>query len=146
MPEDTVQVQEVEVAETRTGTRRWTVQASDGREFTTFRERIGADAEGCRGKRAKVTFHEEQKGRYTNVYLDGIEAAPEPPGGGDVADADEVAWNTAVEAAPWLLGTSDPKEAVDAEELYERLEPFKRRVADDIRDADADEDASERDS
>ena len=54
-------------------------------------------------------------------------------------DADEVAWNTAVEAAPWLVGTSDPQEAVDPEELYERLEPFKRRVAEDIRNDGGDE-------
>ena len=133
-----MKVAEVKVAETRTGTKRWVVKADDGREFTTFREKIGADAEGARGRRAKVKFHEQQKGEYTNVYLDAIEPLPEETGGGDVHDADEVAWNTAVEAAPWLIGTSDPKEAVDPEELYERLEPFKRRVAEDIRE-DGDE-------
>jgi hypothetical protein len=141
MPEDTVQVTEVEVAETRTGTKRWVVKTDDGRAFTTFRERIGADAESARGRRAHVKFHEQQKGEYTNVYLDAIEALPEEDGGGEVHDADEVAWNTAVEAAPWLVGTSNPKEAVDPEELYERLEPFKRRVAEDIRDDEADEGA-----
>jgi hypothetical protein len=137
MPEDTIKVAEVQVAETRTGTKRFVVKADDGREFTTFRERIGADAEAARGRRARVKFHEQQKGQYTNVYLDEIEALPEEAGaGGEVPDADEVAWSTAVEAAPWLVGTSDPKEAVDPEELYERLEPFKRRVAEDIREGD----------
>ena len=45
---------------------------------------------------------------------------------------EEVAWKTAVDAAPWLLG-GEPEEAVPPEELFERLQPFKERVADDIR-------------
>ena len=40
-----------------------------------------------------------------------------------------------IEAAPWLLG-SEPEEAVPPDELFERLQPFKERVADDIRAAD----------
>jgi hypothetical protein len=31
------------------------------------------------------------------------------------------------------VGTSEPEEAVDPDELYDKLEPFKQRVADDIR-------------
>jgi hypothetical protein len=30
-------------------------------------------------------------------------------------------------------GTSEPKKAPDADELYEKLEPFKQRVSEDIR-------------
>jgi hypothetical protein len=45
-----------------------------------------------------------------------------------------VAWNTAVEAAPWVLGSSEPDREVPPEELYEKLEPFKRLVAEDIRE------------
>ena len=69
------------------------------------------------------------------MYLDAIEAAGDHPEAtaGD-SDPDEVAWGTAVEAAPWLLGTTQPKKEIDAEELYEKLEPFKRRVAEDIRE------------
>jgi hypothetical protein len=48
------------------------------------------------------------------------------------ADADEVAWATVVEAA-LLLGTAEPREKIPPDELYKRLEPFKRRVAEDIR-------------
>jgi len=33
----------------------------------------------------------------------------------------------------WLLGTSEPKDAVPAEELFEKLKPFQEKVADDIR-------------
>ena len=40
---------------------------------------------------------------------------------------------TALEAAPWIVGTREPQEPLPAEELYERLHPFKELVADDIR-------------
>ena len=128
-------VQTVERVETRNGKTRWVLRADDGREFTTFRPRIGEEAERHRGRRARIEFHEEERNGFQNVYLDGIAAAPEPEGGpsGGDADPDEVAWNTAVEAAPWLVGSSEPDEAIDPDELYERLEPFKRRVSEDIR-------------
>jgi hypothetical protein len=131
-----VTVESVERVETRSGKVRWVLRAGDGREFTTFRPRIGEEAERHRGRRARIEFHEEERNGFQNVYLDGIAAAPEPEpeaaAGGD-ADPDEVAWNTAVEAAPWLVGSSEPDEAIDPDELYERLEPFKRRVSEDIR-------------
>jgi hypothetical protein len=40
-----------------------------------------------------------------------------------------------VDAAPWLVGESDPHAAVPPDELYDKLKPFKERVADDIRDS-----------
>ena len=43
-----------------------------------------------------------------------------------------MAWKTAVDAAPWLLGESPPKEGVDPDELFEKLQPFKELVAEDI--------------
>ena len=57
------------------------------------------------------------------------------PGGDEGApgtDPDEAAWRTAVEAAPWLVGESEPNEAVAPEELDEKLRPFKELVAEDI--------------
>ena len=45
-----------------------------------------------------------------------------------LSHAGEVAWSTAVEAAPLLVAD----ERVDAEELFDRLKPFKDLVADDI--------------
>ena len=133
--EANVQVETVETSETRNGNTRWVLRDGDGREYTTFRPPIGKEAERFRGKRARIEFHEESRGNFTNVYLDSVgpaAAEPEQPGG-DGSDADEVAWNTAVEAAPWLVGTSEPEQAVDPDELYERLEPFKQRVSEDIR-------------
>jgi hypothetical protein len=128
-------VEEVKTSETRSGNTRYVVRDRDGREYTTFRPGIGQEAERFKGKRAKVTFHEEDRNGFHNVYLDAIGPAsrPDEPSP-DATDPDEVAWNTAVEAAPWLVGSSEPDEAVEADELFERLEPFKRRVADDIRE------------
>jgi hypothetical protein len=143
--ETEAQIESVERSETRGGNTRWAVRDADGREYTTFRPRIGEQAERFRGKRARLEFHEEDRNGFHNVYLDAIgpapEQAPEPPAGGGDSDPDEVAWNTAVEAAPWLLGTSEPKEQLAPDELYEKLEPFKRRVSEDIRrHGDGDED------
>jgi hypothetical protein len=130
-----VLVRDVKRVETRSGKTRWVLADDAGKEYTTFRPRIGEEAERYTGRRAHITFHEEERNGFQNVYLDGIEPAPEPAqGGGD--DADEVAWGTAVEAAPWLLGTTEPSEEIPPDELYEKLEPFKRRVADDIREGD----------
>jgi hypothetical protein len=129
-----VTVTEVERIETRTGKVRWVLRDETGREFTTFRPRIGEEAERHRGKRARIEFHEEDRNGFQNVYLDAITPAAEQPEseGGD-SDPDEVAWNTAVEAAPWLVGSAEPDEPIPPEELYEKLEPFKRRVSEDIR-------------
>jgi hypothetical protein len=131
-----VQVDSVDRSETRNGNTRWVLRDADGREYTTFRPPIGEEAERFRGRRARIDFHEEDRGGYRNVYLDGIAPASEAPArdaGGSDSDPDEVAWNTAVEAAPWLLGTSEPEQALEPEELYRKLEPFKQRVSDDIR-------------
>jgi hypothetical protein len=40
---------------------------------------------------------------------------------------------TAVDAAPWLLGGSEPREEIPPEKLYDRLKPFMERVAEGIR-------------
>jgi hypothetical protein len=132
-----VTVRDVKRAETRSGNTRWTLVDDAGREYTTFRPAIGEQAERANGRRARISFHEEERKGFHNVYLDAIEpaSADGPASGSD--DADEVAWGTAVEAAPWLLGTPEPDEEIAPDELYEKLEPFKRRVAEDIRGDDA---------
>jgi len=128
-----IQVDSVEQVETRSGNTRWVVRDGDGNEYTTFREHIGEQAEKARGGPAHIEFHEEQRGNFRNVYLDAIRPAPGGSADGSDSDPDEVAWNTAVEAAPWLLGSSEPKKALKSDELYKKLEPFKQRVAEDIR-------------
>ena len=138
--ETETQIESVEKSETRGGNVRWVVRDAEGREYTTFRPRIGEEAERFRGKRATLEYHEQERNGFHNVYLDAVRGAPEPPAAGGDSDPDEVAWNTAVEAAPWLLGTSEPKEELAPDELYEKLEPFKRRVSEDIRSHGDDDD------
>jgi hypothetical protein len=126
-----VTIDEVMTFETRGGNVRYVVRDSDGREYTTFRESIGDAAKRVEGKRVRIEYHENQRGQYTNVYLDKVEPAPgEAPGD---TDPDEAAWRTAVEAAPWLVGESEPQEEVPPEELYDKLRPFKDKVARDIK-------------
>jgi len=123
--------------ETRAGNQRYVVRDPDGNEYTTFREAIGSSAAELEGERVRIEYHEEQRGNYTNVYLDKVEAAPE--GSGDAqpdTDPEEAAWRTAVDAAPWLVGESDPHARTPPEELYETLKPFKDKVAEDIKDSD----------
>jgi hypothetical protein len=110
----------------------------DGKEYTTFREAIGEAAKRAEGRRARIEFHENQRGQYTNVYLDKVEPLPDETGqGSDDTDPDEAAWRTAVEAAPWLVGESEPHEEVPPEELYEKLRPFKDKVAEDIKEGES---------
>jgi hypothetical protein len=128
-----VLIRAVEEVETRTGKTRYVVRDEDGREYTTFRPQIGREAAKFEGRRARIEFHEQERNGFQNVYLDAISAAPDRPEPGGSTDPDEAAWSTAVEAAPWVLGTREPDREVPPEELYEKLEPFKRLVAEDIR-------------
>ena len=131
----TISVESVRTFETRSGSTRYVVADSDGKEYTTFREHIGNAALGLEGKRARIEYHEEKRGNFDNVYLDKIEPAPEEPGADD-SEPEEAAWRTAVDAAPWLVGESEPHEAVDPDELFDKLKPFKEKVAEDIREAE----------
>jgi hypothetical protein len=133
--EAVVKIDEVMTFETRTGTIRYVLRDSDGNEYTTFRESIGGEAQRLEGQRARIEYHETQRGQYTNVYLDKVEPAPAEQGAaGSDTDPDEAAWRTAVEAAPGLVGESEPHEEVPPDQLYEKLKPFKERVAEDIKE------------
>jgi hypothetical protein len=131
---------DVRTFETRGGNTRYVVRDSEGNEYTTFREQIGDKARQLAGKRARIKFHEQQRGEYRNVYLDGVEPAGDESGAGSESgggperdtDPEEAAWRTAVDAAPWLVG-SKPQDEVPPDQLYEKLKPFKDRVAEDIK-------------
>src|SRR4051812_22773897 len=133
-----VTIADVRTFETRGGNVRYVVRDTDGKEYTTFREGIGEKAKELEGQRVRIEYHEEERGQYTNVYLDKVEAVPADAAAsdGDDTDPEEAAWRTAVDAAPWLVGESDPHEETPPEELYEKLKPFKERVAEDIKDGD----------
>jgi hypothetical protein len=139
--EKTVEVRDVREFTTQSGNTRWVLRDEDGNEYTTFRPQIGRVAREAEGRRARIEFHEEEKRGFRNVYLDKVEPveapATEP---GDSPEADEVAWKTAVDAAPWLLGGTTPEREVPADELFEKLKPFKDLVEHDIEDEEAETD------
>ena len=131
--EKVVRVADVKALKTKSGNTRFVLVDDDGDEYTTFRESIARSALEAEGRRARIEFHEQERNGFTNVYLDKVKALPDAEAPSeDAGDAiDEAAWRTAVEAAPYLLGS---KRKVAAEELFEDLKPFKELVAEDIRD------------
>jgi hypothetical protein len=144
MPEATVTVERVEAHKTQSGNTRFVLIDDSGREYTTFKEPIARQAIAAEGRRGRIQFHETQKGNFINVYLDSVEAIPE-----ELADADdeertnEVAWRTAIEAAPYILGGEAAKREVSPEEFFDKVKPLKDLVADDIRPEDDSEQAEE---
>ena len=139
MADAVVTVAEVKAFKTQSGNTRFVLRDDEGREYTTFREEIARQALAAEGRRARIDFHEQQRGRFTNVYLDAVQLLDGPAGEDSSEAVEEVAWKTAVDAAPWLLG-GEPEEPVPPEELFELLQPFKERVADDIRGEPPDDD------
>ena len=132
-------VADVRSFETKGGNTRYVLRSSNGDEYTTFREPIGEAALAARGQRARIEYHEQQRGQYTNVYLDKIEPLGAPGDAGEDTDPEEAGWRTAIDAAPWLVGDSEQADEIPPDELFEKLKPFKDRVAEDIRE---DEDSS----
>jgi hypothetical protein len=129
------QIASVETTQTRNGNTRWKVVDDKGVEYTTFRPAIGQAAEQAEGKRARLSFHEEERNGFRNVYLDGVEILPDQSSGGAPTDSDpeEAAWRTAVDAAPYLLGDEAQDGEIAPEEAFEKLKPFKDLVSEDIR-------------
>jgi predicted DNA-binding transcriptional regulator YafY len=134
--EKEVHVAEVKAFKTKSGNTRFLLRDADGNGYTTFREGIARQALVAEGGRARIECHEEQRNGFTNVYLDKVEPLEVDEQGldGDDRDAEEVAWTTAIDAAPWLLGDK-PAQSVSAKRFFEKLEPFKELVA-DIKDGD----------
>lgn len=130
-----VTLENVRTFETTGGNLRYVIRDANGREYTTFREAIGEQARKLTGRRVRIEYHESQRGQYTNVYLDKVEPASSSDPSADT-DAEEAAWRTAVEAAPWLVGESEPHEEVPPDELYAKLKPFQEQVASDITDSE----------
>jgi hypothetical protein len=138
MPEAEVHVSEVKAIRTKSGNTRFVLIDDAGNEYSTFKENVASSLPGLKGRRARIKFHEQERNGFTNVYLDSAE--PVEGGGGDASDrdADEVAWKTAMEAAPYLLSSDAVEEEVPPEELFEKLQPFKELVAEDIEGDDED--------
>jgi hypothetical protein len=133
-----VQVREVKGFRTRSGNTRFVLRDDDGNEYSTFKEEIARSALEAEGRRARIRFHESERNGFTNVYLDAVEilgGEPEADEAGAAAqEVEEVAWKTAIDAAPYLVGEHEAE--LPPEELFEKLQPFKELVADDIREGD----------
>lgn len=133
--EKEVLVESVNAFQTKSGNTRYVLRDDEGNEYTTFKEPIARQAVAAEGKRARIEYHEQQRGDFTNVYLDKVEALEEEELGDGVGgrSPEEAGWDAAVEAAPYLLGEGEAKKPVDPDELFEKLKPFQERIADDIR-------------
>ena len=140
MPEAEVRVSDVKAFKTKSGNTRFVLVDDAGKEYSTFKEQIAAKLPGIEGKRARIKFHEQERDGFTNVYLDAVEPLEEAAEAATASgDADEVAWKTAMEAAPYLLSADAVEAEVPPEELFEKLQPFKELVAEDIEgDGDGD--------
>jgi hypothetical protein len=129
VPEDEVRVADVKALKTKSGNTRFVLIDDRGKEYSTFKEQIASKLSGLEGRRARITYHEQERDGFTNVYLDDVQPLePEDPGGGE--DVNEAAWKTAMEAAPYLL--SPEARGVPPRELFDKLQPFKELVAEDI--------------
>src|ERR1700749_659207 len=98
MADAVVTVAEVKAFKTQSGNTRFVLRDRGGREYTTFREQIARDELAAEGRRARITFHEQQRGNFTNVYLDSGEPLAEAPTDPPSEAVEEVAWKTAVDA------------------------------------------------
>jgi hypothetical protein len=135
MPEAEIRVAEVKAFKTRSGNTRFVLADDQGNESSTFKEAIAAKLPGLEGRRARIKYHEQERDGFTNVYLDAVEPLEEEPAG-HASDADEVAWRTTIEAAPYLLGGDAVEREVPPDELFDKLQPFKELVAEDIEKPD----------
>ena len=132
MAEATVMVEKVQALRTQSGKVRYVLRDERGNEYTTFKEAIARQALAAEGRPARIEYHEQERNGFQNVYLDAVEPLEAEPAGDEGRQIEEVAWKTAVDAAPWLVGEAPPG-GVEADELFEKLQPFKERVAEDIR-------------
>jgi hypothetical protein len=133
MPEAEVRVDAVKALKTRSGNTRFVLVDEHGNEYSTFKEAVAANLPGLEGRRARIKFHEQERDGFTNVYLDAVEPLDDKTAAGeDARDADEIGWKTAIEAAPYLLSSDAVEQEVPPEELFEKLQPFKELVAEDI--------------
>jgi hypothetical protein len=117
VPEAEVTVVDVKAIRTKSGNTRFVVVDDAGNEYSTFKESVAASLPGLKGRRARIIFHEQERNGFTNVYLDSAEPIGDEGGGGTGRDVDEVAWKTAMDAAPYLLSA----EAVEQEVPLRRI-------------------------
>ena len=75
--EKEVRVASVNAYQTKSGNMRFVLRDEEGNEYTTFKEEIARQAVAAEGKRARIEYHEQQRGEFTNVYLDTLRGSSE---------------------------------------------------------------------
>ena len=131
MPEEEVRVAALTAFRTKSGNTRYVLVDDRGKEYSTFKEQIAAKLPGLERKQVRVKYHEQEREGFTNVYLDDVEPLEPADATGD-RETDEVAWKTAMEAAPYLVGSETPEREISPRDLFAKLQPFKELVAEDI--------------
>jgi hypothetical protein len=131
VPEEEVLIAEIKAFKTKNGNTLYVLVDDGGKEYSTFKEQIAAKLPGLEGKKVRITYHEQQREGFTNVYLDDVEPL-EPAGSAGEREPDEVAWKTAMEAAPYLLDPDVADREISPRDLFAKLQPFKQLVAEDI--------------
>jgi hypothetical protein len=124
VPEEEVRIAEIKAFKTKNGNTRYVLVDDRGKEYSTFKEQIAAKLPELEGKKVRITYHEQQREGFTNVYLDDVEPLER--------EADEVAWKTAMEPAPYLLDSEAADREISPRDLFAKLQPFKELVAEDI--------------
>jgi hypothetical protein len=81
--EKEVRVESVKAFQTKSGNTRYVLRDDEGNEYTTFKEDIARQAVTAEGKRARIEYHEQQRGEFLNVYLDRVEPLEEGDVEGD---------------------------------------------------------------
>src|SRR5918993_343329 len=89
-----------------------------------------------RSGKTRYVLRDEAGNEYTTFRPRIGQAATAFEGRGVDEHAYEVAWKATIDAAPWLLGTDHPDREVPPDELFEKLQPFKEMVAEDIESGD----------
>ena len=131
MPEEEVRVAALKAFRTKSGNTRYVLVDDRGKEYSTFKEQIAAKLPGLERKQVRVKYHEQEREGFTNVYLDDVEPLEPADAAGD-RETDEVAWKTAMEAAPYLVGSETSEREISPRDLFAKLQPFKELVAEDI--------------
>src|SRR5919198_4117384 len=134
-----IRIREVKAVPTRSGNTRFVLVDANGNEYVTFREEVAASLDDVEGKRARISYHQQKRGRFTNVYLDTVDVLADDAEAEGDATADEIGWKTAVDAAPYLLGREAVEEETPPEEVFENPRRFKQPVAEDVEASDDDD-------
>lgn len=79
----------------------YSFKTSDGRKYTTFKRDVAVPGSQLRGRLVTIDYKEQQKGEYTNYYLNSIKLADT----GEVAETVRV--TTADSAVEKVFGPSD---------------------------------------